>query len=56
MLDLMKIARTEAEGGDLLGLLSGLFEDTDVRPTGFPDAVMWQGEEKVDQKVVKWKT
>ena len=43
MLDLMKIARTEAEGGDLLGLLSGLFEETDVRPTGYPDAVMWQG-------------
>jgi hypothetical protein len=43
MLDLMKIARTEAEGGDLLGLLSGLFKETDVRPTGYPDAVMWQG-------------
>lgn len=43
MLDLMKIARTEAEGGDLQGLLSGLFEETDVRPTGYPDAVMWQG-------------
>ena len=43
MLDLMKIARTESEGGDLLGLLSGLFEETDVRPTGYPDAVMWQG-------------
>jgi len=43
MLDLMKIARTEAEGGDLLGLLSGLFEETNVRPTGYPDAVMWQG-------------
>ena len=43
MLDLMNIARTEADGGDLLGLLSGLFEETDVRPTGYPDAVMWQG-------------
>ena len=43
MLDLMKIARAEAEGGDLLGLLSGLFEETNVRPTGYPDAVMWQG-------------
>jgi hypothetical protein len=43
MLDLMKIARTEAEGGDLLGLLTGLFEPTDVRPTGYPNAVIWQG-------------
>ncbi len=43
MLDLKNIARTEADGGDLLGLLSGLFEDTDVRPTGYPDAVLWQG-------------
>jgi len=43
MIDLMSIARTEADGGDLLGLLSGLFEPTDVRPTGYPDAVVWQG-------------
>ena len=43
MLDLMNIARTEADGGDLLGLLSGLFDETDVRPAGYPDAVMWQG-------------
>jgi hypothetical protein len=43
MLDLMKIARTEADGGDLLGLLTGLFEPTDVRPTGYPNAVIWQG-------------
>jgi len=43
MIDLMSIARTEAEGGDLLGLLSGLFEPTDVRPEGYPDAVVWKG-------------
>lgn len=43
MLDLMKIARTEADGGDLLGLLSSLFEPADIRPTGYPDAVIWQG-------------
>lgn len=43
MLDLMKIARTEADGGDLAGLLGELFEPTDVRPTGYPDAVIWQG-------------
>jgi hypothetical protein len=43
MLDLMNIARTEADGGDLLGLLSGLYGSTEIRPDGFPDAVIWQG-------------
>ena len=43
MLDLMKIARTEADGGDLQGLLGGLFQSSDLRPTGYPDAVIWQG-------------
>jgi hypothetical protein len=39
----MNIARTEADGGDLLGLLSSLFDSTDTRPHGHPDAVIWQG-------------
>ena len=43
MLDLLNIAKTEADGADLLGLLSSLFEPTSVRPTGYPDAVIWQG-------------
>ena len=43
MLDLMNIARTEADGGDLFGLLSGLFEPSDVKPAGCPDAVIWKG-------------
>jgi hypothetical protein len=43
MLDLMNIARTEADGGDLLGLLSGLYEPSEIRPDGYPDAVIWQG-------------
>lgn len=43
MLDLMNIARTEADGGDLFGVLSGLFQPTDVRPSGYDDAVIWQG-------------
>jgi len=43
MLDLMKIARTEADAGDLFGLLSSLFEPADIRPTGYGDAVIWQG-------------
>lgn len=43
MLDLMNIARTESAGRDLLGLLGELFEPSDVRPDGYPDAVIWQG-------------
>ena len=43
MIDLMSIARTEAEGGDLFGALSGLFEPADVKPEGSPDAVVWKG-------------
>jgi hypothetical protein len=43
MLELLNIARTEADGGDLLELLSTLFEPSVIRPTGYPDAVIWQG-------------
>ena len=43
MLDLMNIARTEAAGGDLKGLLESLFDATDMRPNGYPDAIVWQG-------------
>ena len=43
MIDLLDIARTEAAGGDLLGLLEGLFESSEVRPEGYPEAVIWQG-------------
>ena len=43
MIDLMTIARTEAKGGDLFGLLSNLFEESDLRPEDHPEAVVWQG-------------
>jgi len=43
MIDLMSIARTEHDGGDLFGLLSGLFEPADVQPEGYTDAVIWKG-------------
>jgi len=43
MLDLMKIARTEADGGDLFSLVDGLYAAADVRPEGYPDAVVWKG-------------
>ena len=43
MLDLMRIARTEADSGDLLGLLQDLFDPSEIRPAGSPEAVIWQG-------------
>ena len=43
MLDLMKIARTEADGGNLFGHLQELFDPSDIQPTGYPDAVIWKG-------------
>ena len=43
MIDLLAIAQTEADGGDLLGTLSTLFQSSDVRPVGYPDALIWQG-------------
>ncbi len=43
MIDLMSIARTEHEGGDLFGLLANLFQPTGEKPAGYPEAVTWQG-------------
>jgi hypothetical protein len=43
MIDLMKIARTEADGGDLFGELEKIHRPTDLRPTGHPEAVIWEG-------------
>ncbi len=43
MIDLLSIARAEAEGGDLYGIFDTMFEKSTVRPEGYPDAVVWQG-------------
>ncbi len=43
MLDLMRIARTEAEGGDLFEALRALYEPADIRPDGHPEAAVWKG-------------
>ena len=43
MIDLLEIAQTEADGGDLLEALSALFQTSDVRPLCYPDALIWQG-------------
>ena len=43
MINLLEIAQTESDGGDLLVVLSLLFQPSDVRPAGYPDALIWQG-------------
>jgi len=43
MIDLMSIARTEADGGDLFSVFDGMFEKGDVKPEGHDDAVVWKG-------------
>lgn len=44
MIDLLHIARTEADNPrSLLDLLGKMYEPSDVRPEGHPDAVIWQG-------------
>ena len=43
MIDLFSVAGTEADGGDLFGKLSELFEPSDIKPDGYPDAIVWQG-------------
>ena len=50
MIDLLKIAKTEADGGNLFDELSQLFDNADIKPTGYPDAVVWQGG-KHDEKI-----
>ena len=42
MIDLLNIAKTEANG-NLFNELSNIFEKADVKPDGYPDAVVWQG-------------
>ncbi len=43
MLDLLNIARTEADGGDLLKLISSLFKNSKLRPNGYSNAIVWEG-------------
>ena len=43
MLDLLYIAKTEADGNDLLKLISSLYKSSDIRPKGYPNAIVWEG-------------
>ena len=40
MIDLLNIAKTEANG-NLFNELSNIFEKADIKPEGYPDAVVW---------------
>ena len=43
MIDLISIARAEADGGELSSIFDGMFEKSSIKPDGYPDAVVWQG-------------
>ena len=43
MVDLMSIARTEADGGDLYSIFASMFNASDIKPAGHPEAVVWMG-------------
>jgi len=42
LLDLLKIAQEE-QNGDLFKLLDSTYKRSDVKPTGCPDAIIWEG-------------
>ena len=41
-LDLLKIAQEEQKG-DLFKLLDSIYKRSAVKPTGYPDAIIWEG-------------
>ena len=43
MIDLLKIAKTEADGGDLEEIFNNIYSQTDLRPNGYPEALVWKG-------------
>lgn len=43
MIDLLFIARVEADGGDLFGIFDSMFEPADIKPDGYDEAVVWKG-------------
>ncbi len=43
MIDLLSIARAEANGDDLKELFSKMFKTSAIRPKDFPNAIVWEG-------------
>ena len=43
MIDLLNIAKSEANGENLEKLFSSMYKPSSIRPKGFPDAIVWEG-------------
>ena len=43
MIDLLNIAKVESDGGNLTENLSKLFTNSDIKPNGYPNAIVWKG-------------
>ena len=43
MVDLLSIARAEANGENLEKIFSSMFRVSEIKPTGYPNAIVWEG-------------
>ena len=43
MIDLLNIAKSEANGENLQKLFSSMYKPSSIRPKGYPDAIVWEG-------------
>ena len=43
MIDLLNIAKIESDGGNLTEILSNLFTNSEIKPNGYPNAIVWKG-------------
>ena len=43
MVDLLSIARAEANGENLEKIFSSMFRVSEIKPTGYPKAIVWEG-------------
>ena len=43
MIDLLSIAKAEADGDDLQKLFSSMFKLSAVKPKGYTNAIVWEG-------------
>ena len=43
MVDLLSIARAEANGEKLERIFSSMFNVSEIKPRGYPNAIVWEG-------------
>ena len=43
MVDLLSIARAEANAENLEKIFSSMFRVSEIKPTGYPKAIVWEG-------------